>query len=203
MSAFIFDVDGTLIDSYDGITKATISVLDKYNYKMDNVRRYILDNSVLDLFKIVSGKTGVEYSLLYDEYKKERIKTQFDYCFMKNAVSTLYKLKYEENKLFIFTHKGNAIDKILELDKLKELFDEVISSDSPNFKRKPDPYCINYLVEKYNLDKNDTYYVGDRRIDMECAKNANIKGIFYGKADDSIGYDIVISDFNELINCVK
>ena len=197
MYSFIFDVDGTLIDSYDGITKATKAILDNYNYKMDNVREFILDKSVLDLFKYISCHIGIDSEILFEEYKIEREKTQFEYKFMPNVIESLKYLYSKGYMLFIYTHKGNAINKILSDNGLSYLFTEVISSDTEGFRRKPDPYCINFLVNKYKLDKNNTYYVGDRRIDVTCADNANIKAIFYG---DKLKADINILDFNELNN---
>ena len=195
MYSFIFDVDGTLIDSYDGITESTINVLEKYNYKMNNVREYILDKSVLDLFKDVSSKINVSSNILYDEYKKERLKTIYNYKFMDDAIEVLHYLMNKGYKLFIYTHKSDAINKIIVDNKLDDIFTEVISSDSANFKRKPDPYCIDYLVNKYNLNKDKTYYVGDRKIDILCAKNANIKSIAFGNIDNS---DIIINSFKEM-----
>ena len=195
MYSFIFDVDGTLIDSYDGICESTINVLNKYEYKMENVRDYILDKSVLDLFKDVSKKINVSSDLLYDEYKKEELNTIYNYKFMDNAIDLLRYLKNKNYLLFIYTHKSDVINKIINDNNLDGIFTEIISSDSDNFKRKPDPYCIEYLVNKYNLNKNNTYYVGDRKIDILCAKNAKIKSIALGKLDNS---DIIINNFKEM-----
>ena len=44
------------------------------------------------------------------------------------------------------------------------------------------------LVEKYNLNKEDVYYIGDRPLDILCAKNANIKGIFF--KNDAVDIDV-------------
>ena len=33
--------------------------------------------------------------------------------------------------------------------------------------------------ELYNLDRENTYYVGDRSLDIECAENAGTKSILY------------------------
>ena len=198
MYSFIFDVDGTLIDSYDGITKATENILLKHNYKMDNLREFILDTSVLDLFKYVSKDLNIDPSILFEEYKKDREYTQYDYKPMNNMIPTIKYLYSKGYKLFIYTHKGKSINKIVEDLRIDDAFLEIISSDSDGFKRKPDPSCINYLVDKYNLDKNDTYYVGDRRIDIECANNANIKSILYRNKKD-IKSDYSIDDFKELM----
>ena len=63
----------------------------------------------------------------------------------------------------------------LEIDKY---FIEVVDEANVNFVRKPDTDSIDYLVNKYHLDKENTYYIGDREIDISAAKNANIKSIY-------------------------
>jgi len=202
MKSFIFDVDGTLIDSYDGITESVINVLNKYNYKMENIREYILNTSVLDLFVLVSNKINVSLNILFNEYKIEREKTSNNYKFMDNVIECISYLYKKGYNIFIYTHKSKAINKILIDNKIDYLFKDVISSDSEMFKRKPDPTCLNYLIDKYNLDKEDTYYVGDRKIDVECANNANIKSILY-RNNKNIKSDYYIEDFKELINIFK
>ena len=61
---------------------------------------------------------------------------------------------------------------------MASFFREVVTSQS-GFARKPAPDGILYLVEKYGLEPENTYYVGDRSMDMECAKNAGVSGILF------------------------
>ena len=61
---------------------------------------------------------------------------------------------------------------------MKAYFREILTSQS-GFARKPDPEGLRYLIEKYGLDPACTFYVGDRRLDMDCAVNAGITGILY------------------------
>ena len=48
--AYIWDLDGTLIDSYPGIMESLLNVLDYYHIKLekDYVYNYIMQNSVSD-----------------------------------------------------------------------------------------------------------------------------------------------------------
>ena len=55
----------------------------------------------------------------------------------------------------------------------------MIITGKDGFKRKPDPSAVLYLVKKYDLDREKTFYIGDRTLDIECAVNAGIKGILY------------------------
>ena len=70
------------------------------------------------------------------------------------------------------------------------------------FKAKPDSQGVDYLVQKYGLDKAKTYYVGDRIIDIQCGLNAGVGTIFYNSSGldiDSSEADFVVSDLAEII----
>ena len=45
------------------------------------------------------------------------------------------------------------------------------------FLRKPNPEAANYLLDKYQLDPDNTYYIGDRTLDAEFAQNSGIQSI--------------------------
>ncbi len=203
MSNYIFDVDGTLIDSYGGILESVIDVLKMNNYNMpsDEALDFILKYSVRDLMIKVSSDLNISLNELMAEFNKSRLDTQYKYNLMSNCLPMLNELKNKGAKLFIFTHKGDAIKKIIN-DDFKDLFIEVIYSTGDNFKRKPSGYSIDYLVNKYNLDKEDTYYVGDRPIDIECAYNSKIKSIFYKRRNVSLDYkpNYIIDDLIKIVD---
>ena len=85
------------------------------------------------------------------------------------------------------------------------IFIDVIHAFGHDFKRKPSSYSIDYLVNKYNLDREDTYYVGDRPIDIECAYNSNIKSIFYNEKNVDLKYKptYVITDLIKIVDIEK
>ncbi|MEG0373214.1 MAG: HAD-IA family hydrolase, partial [Enterococcus sp.] len=58
------------------------------------------------------------------------------------------------------------------------LITEVVGSDSA-FPRKPNPSAINYFVEKYQLDRKQTFMIGDRKLDIEAGNNAKTNTVFY------------------------
>ena len=45
--------------------------------------------------------------------------------------------------------------------------------------RKPSPQLINDACDKYRIDKQQSYFVGDAETDMQCAANAGIKAVRY------------------------
>jgi len=44
---------------------------------------------------------------------------------------------------------------------------------------RPPPDTLLYLIEKYHMEQNRVFCVGDRTLDMVCPKNAGVRGIFY------------------------
>ena len=43
--------------------------------------------------------------------------------------------------------------------------------------RKPSPEATNYLLDKYRLNPDNTYYIGDRTLDVEFAQNSGIQSL--------------------------
>lgn len=97
---------------------------------------------------------------------------------MKNALEVLQQLQNSGVEHYVFTHRGKTTIPVLDHLGLTGFFREILTSQS-GFSRKPAPDAIDYLVAKYGLQKCSTYYVGDRSLDMQCAKNAGISGILF------------------------
>ena len=53
-------------------------------------------------------------------------------------------------------------------------FTEILTSQS-GFARKPSPEAATYLISKYHLKPDRTFYIGDRTLDIEFALNSGIK----------------------------
>ena len=59
---------------------------------------------------------------------------------------------------------------------LESYFTEILTSQS-GFARKPSPEATNYLLDKYRLNPDNTYYIGDRTLDVEFAQNSGIQSL--------------------------
>ena len=49
---------------------------------------------------------------------------------------------------------------------------------------------------KYNLNKNYCFMVGDKPIDVECAKNANVRGYLFKNDNLLIRIKEILKDLN-------
>ena len=77
---------------------------------------------------------------------------------------------------FVYTHKGDNAFTILRDLGLECYFTEILTSQS-GFARKPNPEAAIYLLDKYQLNPEKTYYIGDRTLDVEFAQNSGIQSI--------------------------
>lgn len=178
--AFIWDLDGTLFDSYPIIVSAVHQTLGEcgIHIEKDAILREVTATSVLDFIRQVATPRGLDAAALFR--RSNYLQTSQDDGVQLNphAADVLHILHKQGAAHFVCTHKGASAPAVLEKLGIREYFREIITADS-GFPRKPDPTAVEHLIHKYGLDKERCYYVGDRKIDLQCAANARIKSILY------------------------
>ena len=45
--------------------------------------------------------------------------------------------------------------------------------------RKPSPYMVEEACKAYRIDRAQSVFIGDKESDMQCAENAQVKGVLY------------------------
>lgn len=177
-TAFIWDLDGTLIDSYEAIMEALAVTYRTFgfDFQAEPIRCYIIKESVGKLLDMMAKQYNLSSKDLKDFFTQEQVKRDDMIRLMPFAKEALQWGKDMGIKQFMYTHKGASTGAVLAELGIASYFTEVLTSVS-GFERKPHPQGIFYLLEKYHLDKDRTYYIGDRRLDVEVAENAGIKSI--------------------------
>lgn len=180
----IWDFDGTLFDTYPVMTKAMSTVTKEAGIKEPK-------ENILKLMK-------VSMSHMMDYFRK---KHKTDQHFLSKYNSTRKALEGKTLKPFenvvdicdfvvtnngtnhLFTHRGNSAIEFLKKFDMIDNFSELITKGS-GFERKPSPQGINYLIEKYDIDKSKAIMIGDRDIDLLSAKNAGIKTCYFKQENE-------------------
>lgn len=175
---FIWDLDGTLLDSYEAILAGIQETYQQYDLPFDReeIKQFILRYSVKDLLV----RDADRYGLDSDELNRVRATSLKEkntlIPLMAGAREILDWTAEKGIQNFVYTHKSDNAFQVLEDLGVDHYFTEILTSDS-GFARKPDPEALLYLIEKYDLDKSTTYYVGDRLLDVETALAAGIGSI--------------------------
>ena len=177
-TAFIWDLDGTLLDSYEAILSGIEETYAQFSipYDKEQVREFILKYSVQDLLARVAEDRNLDVEVLNQVRAQSLAEKNAQVVLMPGARDVLDWTDQVGIRNFIYTHKGDNAFTILRNLGLESYFTEILTSQS-GFARKPSPEAANYLIDKYQLNPDNTYYIGDRTLDVEFAQNSGIQSI--------------------------
>ena len=182
--ALIWDLDGTLLDSYDAILAGLEETYATYQLPFDraSIKDYILKHSVQDLLVAVAEEHQLDVTDLNLRRAESLAEKNAQVLLMEGARDVLSWGKNAEIEQFVYTHKGENALVILRDLGLESFFTEILTSQS-GFARKPDPEAAIYLMEKYELHPEKIYYIGDRSLDVDFARNSQIQSINFLPSD--------------------
>ncbi|MBO0457837.1 HAD-IA family hydrolase [Enterococcus hulanensis] len=174
---YIWDFDGTLYDTYPIMLKALMRTFKEFDInkdeetvykkiKMESIRQMIVDWQL----------PAPDFDQNYHAYEAQQNKASYPF---EETKETLEKLQDKGGQHFILTHRTvESTWNLLKRDGLDALIVDIIGSDS-NYPRKPDPSAINYFIDNYQLDRNKTVMIGDRKLDIEAGNNADVQTVFF------------------------
>ena len=177
-TAFIWDLDGTLLDSYEAILSGIEETFAQFSipYDKEKVREFILKYSVQDLLVQVAEEIKLDVEVLNQVRAQSLAEKNAQVVLMPGAREVLDWTDQVGIQQFVYTHKGDNALTILRDLGLESYFTEILTSQS-GFARKPSSKAANYLIDKYQLNHDNTYYIGDRTLDVEFAQNSGIQSI--------------------------
>ena len=209
---YIFDLDGTLINSSKEVIECMYKAFVEADYPVDKSK--LTSNLIGPPLKQIISNIAPE---LNDEGKFSEIMFNFRriYDNDENDISEIYSgvydvlsaLKEKKCRLFIATFKPSAPTfRIVKQFKLN-YFEDVYTIDKFE-KHITKEEMIKDIISKYNLKKEETVMIGDALNDVMAAKNNGIKaiGALWGYGDDKKplieNADIVIERAEEIL-CLK
>ena len=177
-TAFIWDLDGTLLDSYEAILSGIEETFAQFAipYDKEKVREFILKFSVQDLLVQVAEERKLDVEMLNQVRAQSLAEKNAQVVLMPGAREVLKWAEESGIQNFVYTHKGDNARTILRDLGLESYFTEILTSQS-GFARKPSSEAATYLLDKYQLDSEKTYYIGDRTLDVEFSQNSGIQSI--------------------------
>ncbi len=178
MTSYIWDLDGTLIDSYPVIIAAAIKAAGNAGIHDDEstVLRTVKQGMLSTYLNDAAERSGMPFQFLLENYRRYTHEMDDQIILMEGAVETLERLRKAGAVHDVFTHRGTSSEPILERLGILGYFREVVTSAS-GFPAKPSGEAVRYLTQKYSMKPDETWYIGDRAIDVLCAKDAGVRSI--------------------------
>ena len=218
--AFLFDLDGTLIDSSRDLAIAVNYMLKKIGrdtFDESVIREWVGNGALVLTKRALSGSIEIDENLdeelvekalgiLLDYYSKHLTVYTDTYPNVRETLKTLKDLDY---KLAIITNKPyDFINPILKSLNLDSFFEFSLGGDSLS-EKKPHPMPLLYACEKFEITPDEAVMVGDSKNDILAAKSARMDvvavtyGYNHGESLDIYNPDIIIDDFSKLIGLVS
>ncbi len=182
----LFDLDGTLTDSFEGITKCVQYALNSYGIKDEPLEKLkvFIGPALKDSFMSFYGFSEEDALAATAKYR-ERFK---DIGIYENKVydgipELLKKLKEKGYVMAIASSKPTVfVERILEYFNIKEYFSCVMGSLMNGIRGKKCDVIQAVFEELKITDKSQVLMVGDRLHDVEGAKQMNVDclGVSYG-----------------------
>ncbi len=184
---YIWDLDGTLLDSYGVITGSLVTLEEEFGgaEQPREILREIKTDSVSSLLRRIARERSVPYEALWTRYREISRSRMDGITLIDGAAETLARLRRGGAEHFVYTHRGASSEPILKRLNILNYFRELVTHEN-GFAPKPSGDGLRYLMEKYGLSPERTRYVGDRRLDMECAADAGMPGILLCPADSVV-----------------
>jgi HAD superfamily hydrolase (TIGR01509 family) len=196
----IWDVDGTLFDTYPAIANAFKAALGDLG--QDAPADWIAG--------LARQSVGHCLSTLAATYRlpEEAIDQGFDkyYGVIKpeeqppfpGVIAVCRTICSGGGKNVIVTHRGQkGTLELLAAHRMTEYFAGWLTHHD-GYPRKPDPAAFEAALQRYDLKREETMTVGDRAIDILAGQAAGLFSCLFGTDADGVAADLTVGSFDEL-----
>jgi len=196
----IWDVDGTLFDTYPAIAKAFQAALNDLGKEaaldwIEGLAKTSLNHCVSTLanqYHLNEEDIGQAFGEHYDHVRPEE-QPPFP------GVITICKHICDiGGKNVIVTHRGQkGTDELLIANNMTHYFAGCLARDA-GYPKKPHPAAFEAIIKTHHLRCEETMTIGDRDIDILAGQAAGIFTCLFGLETDEGIADLTISNFDEL-----
>jgi len=182
---YIFDFDGTLVDSYRDSIKYFNITLEQFNLPTFDLDVEGLDYQIFREF-IHEQIIGIEEEFMKKFTLNYKDSPQVNTYLYDGIIDVLQELQNRKITLAICSNREqNNLEELVN-DFLDGIDFKYISGTVNEEHCKPDPYRINEIIRKENIEKDKILYFGDKVADIEAAKAACIDMVLvtYGQGND-------------------
>lgn len=209
----IFDLDGTLLDSIEDIASSMNKVLESLNLPIHKIEDYkyfvgggvdiLVENALSNHSKDIKDEVIKRFKVEYDG--KLHSKT-LPYDGIYDLLDELKKL---DINLAVLSNKPHEFTVSYVNHFFKNYDFKEVHGQKEDVPKKPDPKAAIDIVKFLNSSCENSYFVGDTKIDMQTAKSANMTaiGVLWGFRDEKelrdFGADFIVSNPLEILEILK
>ena len=196
----IWDLDGTLFDTYPAIVGAYQAAVRELGCEADGDWLMMLAKKSLSYCSTTLAATfqldpasidhafGMHYARVTPEQQPP----------LPGVIELCRHVCNLGGRNVIVTHRGRVSSLALPTaHRMTGYFAGTITSDD-GYPRKPDPTSMNAALALFKLDPSETLAVGDREIDVAAGKAAGLDSCLYSASMEDTAANYQVRDYGEL-----
>lgn len=201
----LWDVDGTLFDTYPAITYAISKTLSEMGASValnviDGLARQSLEGCLGTLsqrFKLDPDLLRLRFA---ESYRTIPPANQPVFPGAREICEHIHSIG---GLNIIVTHRAiSSTRSLLDAHDISSLFDAIFSVEQGH-PRKPDPAMLEAAIRQFKLERAETLLIGDRDLDIQAGRAAGIRTCSFGRAQLSHPADLQIDHYSQLLGFIE
>jgi pyrophosphatase PpaX len=212
IDVFAFDVDGTMLDTYEHIVKAFEYTLDEHKISSSrDLIRSVIGMTLHQCYEALAPEHTNHDLLAETHHNVQQSQEMYELITVYDGlVSVLDVIHQKDKKAVVVTNRSRgSLKLIFDHVGLSDKFDYIVTKDDVTHP-KPDPEGIWLVARELGVDKNKIAMIGDTSIDITAGKNANAGMTIamshgFGSEEElrTSEPDIILDSFKELEELIR
>jgi phosphoglycolate phosphatase-like HAD superfamily hydrolase len=201
----IWDVDGTLFDTYPAIAGAFKAALNDLGHdaaldRIAELARESLGHCATTLAAECQVDLARFETAFARQYEAAGPDAQPPFPGAERICGHVCRIGGQN---LIVTHRGpNGTAELLSASGLAAFFSGSITH-ADGYPRKPDPAAFNAIIERHGLNRDETLAIGDRDIDIQAGQAAGVFTCLFGSTGAADDADLAITDLRDLARLLE
>ena len=176
---YIFDLDGTLLDTLQDLTASVNYALRQYGmpeHSIDDVRRFVGNGVRLLMERAVpDGAENPQFEAVFATFRQHYMEHSLDTTRPYDGIpEMLQALQQRGCKLAVVSNKMMAATQELIAHFFPEIPVAIGEDEGAGIRKKPAPDTVFEALRQLGVDKDSAVYVGDSEVDLQTARNCGI-----------------------------
>lgn len=178
-NTFIFDLDGTLLDTLQDLANSVNFALRKHHmpeHSIDDIRCFVGNGVRLLMERAVpDGAANPDFLATFATFRQHYMVHSLDTTRPYDGIPELiHKLTQRGCQLAVVSNKMMAATRELVAHFFPEIEVAIGENEADGIRKKPAPDTVNEALRRLGAEKASAVYVGDSEVDIETARNSGI-----------------------------
>ncbi len=176
---YIFDLDGTLLDTLQDLAASTNFALRQYGmpeHSVDDVRRFV-GNGVRRLMEqaVPGGADNAQFDEVFRVFRQHYMQHSLDTTRPYDGITEMLReLKQRGCLMAVVSNKMMAATQDLVAHFFPEIMVAIGEQEEAGIRKKPAPDTVYEALRQLGVGKEGAVYVGDSDVDLQTARNAGL-----------------------------